>query len=81
MWNIKRIRSALSALRSAPVCAARGLRQMIVVLDLALEVRRERRILLSMDDRALKDIGISRSEACAEARCALWDIPRDRLLL
>jgi uncharacterized protein YjiS (DUF1127 family) len=58
-----------------------GLRRLIFALDLVLEVRRERRMLLSMDDHALKDIGFSRSEAYAEARRALWDIPRDRLLL
>jgi uncharacterized protein YjiS (DUF1127 family) len=81
MWNIKRVKRAVSALRSGPMRIARGLQQMIAVLDLVLEVRRERRMLLSMDDRALEDIGLSRSEAWAEARCALWDIPRDRLLL
>jgi uncharacterized protein YjiS (DUF1127 family) len=48
---------------------------------LALEVRRERRMLLSLDDRVLRDIGLSRCEAWAEAHRSLWDIPHDRLLL
>lgn len=52
----------------------------MVVLDLALEVPRERLNLLSMNDHALKDIGLSRNEASAEADRSLWDIPRDRLL-
>jgi uncharacterized protein YjiS (DUF1127 family) len=50
-------------------------------VELAIEVRRERRTLLSLDDRALKDIGLSRSQAWAEACHSLWDIPRDRLWL
>jgi uncharacterized protein YjiS (DUF1127 family) len=60
---------------------ARIIRRLISILDLALQVRRERRMLLSMDDRALKDIGLSRSEVCAEACRSLWEIPRDRLWL
>jgi uncharacterized protein YjiS (DUF1127 family) len=58
-----------------------GIRRLIFGLDLVLDVRCERRMLLRMDDRALKDIGLSRSEAYAEARRSLWDIPRERLLL
>jgi hypothetical protein len=53
----------------------------ICVLELVLEVRRERQMLLNLDERALKDIGLSRSEAWAEACRSLWEIPRDRLQL
>ena len=38
------------------------------------EVRRTRRILAELDARQLKDIGVSRSEAEAEAARAPWDI-------
>jgi uncharacterized protein YjiS (DUF1127 family) len=58
---------------------AGGIHRLISIMDLALEVQRERRMLLSLDDRALKDIGLSRSEAWAEA--CRWEIPRDRLRL
>ncbi len=54
---------------------------LIFVVELALEVRRERLMLLSMDDRALKDIGFNRGKAYAEARRWFWDIPGDRLAL
>jgi uncharacterized protein YjiS (DUF1127 family) len=33
---------------------------------------RERRILETLDDRTLRDIGISRSQALAEARKPCW---------
>jgi hypothetical protein len=67
------------ARRSGLRCIADGIRLLIFGLDLVLDVRCERRMLLRMDDRALKDIGLSRSEAYAEAHRSLWDIPRDRL--
>jgi uncharacterized protein YjiS (DUF1127 family) len=72
---------ALSAHPAGLVRIARGIRRLISILDLALEVQRERRMLLSMDDRALKDIGLSRSEVWAEACRSVWEIPRDRLWL
>jgi uncharacterized protein YjiS (DUF1127 family) len=53
----------------------------ICVLELALEVRRERQMLLNLDDRALKDIGLSRSQVWAEACRSLWEVPCDRLSL
>jgi uncharacterized protein YjiS (DUF1127 family) len=49
------------------------------VLDLALEVRRERQMLWRMDEPALKDIGFNRSEAYAEAKRWFWDLPSERL--
>ena len=36
------------------------------------ELARQRRALLSLDDRTLKDIGISRAEAEREARQPFW---------
>jgi uncharacterized protein YjiS (DUF1127 family) len=78
MWSIG---GAPSRRWSGRVRISDGVRRLIFALDLALDVRRERRVLSSMDDHALKDIGFNRSEAYAEARRSLWDIPRDRLLL
>lgn len=46
--------------------------------ELALQVRRERRMLLGMDDRTLKDLGLS-GIAYAEANRPFWDVPLDRL--
>jgi uncharacterized protein YjiS (DUF1127 family) len=51
----------------------------IRVLELALDVRHERQMLLRLDDGALKDVGLSRADAWAEARRPLWEIPSDRL--
>ena len=46
--------------------------------ELALQVRRERRMLLGMDDRTLKDLGWI-GIAHAEASRPFWDVPLDRL--
>ncbi|MBO0763172.1 MAG: DUF1127 domain-containing protein [Hyphomicrobiaceae bacterium] len=51
---------------------------LILLLGLALRVRRERRALLAMNDRMLKDIGLDRGALCAESRRSFWDIPSDR---
>jgi len=40
-------------------------------------VDRERRLLAEMDDRALRDLGLTRSEARRESRRPLWDLPLD----
>jgi uncharacterized protein YjiS (DUF1127 family) len=37
------------------------------------EVARQRRALAAMDDHMLKDIGISRVDACREAARPFWD--------
>jgi uncharacterized protein YjiS (DUF1127 family) len=76
MWSIPNARPAH---RPGRARIADGIRRLIFILELALEVRRERRKLLSLDDQALKDIGLSRSDVWAEAYCSLWEIPRDRL--
>lgn len=41
----------------------------------ALQVRRERRALAELDDRLLKDIGLSRSTAFEESQRSLLDVP------
>jgi len=40
-----------------------------------LEVARQRRHLLTLDERILKDVGISRADALREASRQFWDIP------
>lgn len=48
-------------------------------VGVALKVRRERRMLLRLDDRALKDMGFNRGDAHVEAQRSFWDVPIDRL--
>ena len=45
-----------------------------VIVDL-LSLRRQRQTLARLDDRALKDIGITREQAEAEASRSIWDAP------
>ena len=52
--------------------------RLIGTIELALQVRRERRILLGMDHRMLKDLGLN-GTAYAEASRPFWDVPVDRL--
>lgn len=42
-------------------------------LDAMLEKRRSRLALLELNDDQLKDIGISRADACREAARPFWD--------
>ena len=51
----------------------------LATLRLAMQVRRERRALLTLDDATLKDVGFSRGDAHAEAQRSFWDVPVDRL--
>lgn len=40
-----------------------------------MAVWRQRQTLKDLDDRALRDIGVNREEARAEARRTFWDAP------
>jgi uncharacterized protein YjiS (DUF1127 family) len=51
----------------------------VATLGLALQVRKERRLLASLDERTLRDLGFDRGAAGAEAHRAFWDLPIDRL--
>ena len=70
---------ALSALQSyvRRTTYQRGLRMAHYFLT-CLEVARQRRELLALDERALKDIGISRIDALREANASFWDIPEQQ---
>ena len=46
-------------------------------IELALQVRRERRMLLGLGDCMLKDLGLDRGSAYAEGTRAFWDVPVD----
>ena len=45
------------------------------IIRRAVSLKRQRHQLARLDNRALQDIGISRSEADAEARRFVWDAP------
>jgi uncharacterized protein YjiS (DUF1127 family) len=59
--------------------AASNLWRAIGALEMAFRIRRERRLLAGLDERALKDIGFSTAEAHAESSRSFWDVPVDRL--
>ena len=59
----------LSRRHHAPARQSRG-----ISLSEMLEIRRQRRALARLDDRALADIGLTRGEAEAEARRSVFDI-------
>lgn len=44
-------------------------------LTMLFAVRRQRKALNALDDKALEDIGLTRPEAEAEARRRFWDAP------
>lgn len=45
-------------------------------LSLGLGVRRQRRRLAELDDAQLRDIGLTREAARAEADRPVWDVPQ-----
>ena len=44
-----------------------------------MQVRKERRMLMRLDDRALQDIGFDKGRAYGEGSRTFWDLPVDRL--
>ena len=62
----------MSSLRFAPIA------QLLSWLSLASKVYRERQALLALDERSLRDIGLSRADAYFEGSRAFWDIPQHR---
>ncbi|MBN8187315.1 MAG: DUF1127 domain-containing protein [Rhodobacteraceae bacterium] len=65
------------AARTAPVAIRppRGARALLTrLLDLQA-LWRQRRRLAELDDAALRDMGLTRSEALHEARRPVWDAP------
>ncbi len=65
-------------LRECPRCIAKGITSLIRTIELAFQVRRERRMLLGMDDHMLKDLGLS-GIAETEASRPFWDVLLERL--
>jgi len=47
-------------------------------MELWASLRRQRRQLASLDEAALKDIGLSRADAFREAQPPFWDLPKDQ---
>jgi uncharacterized protein YjiS (DUF1127 family) len=69
---------AISCLGGGIARTGARIARLIGAIELALQVRRERRILLAMDDRMLKDLGLN-GIAYTEASRPFWDVPIDRL--
>jgi hypothetical protein len=53
--------------------------EFMLAFDLALQVRRERRLLVRLDERTLKDVGLNACDVDAETLRAFWDVPEDRI--
>lgn len=53
---------------AAPSTTGKGLGYMLAVW-------RQRQVLKNLDDRMLRDIGLTRAQALAESRRPVWDAP------
>ena len=58
---------------------ATRLSNLALAIGLAMQVRKERRMLMRLDDRALQDIGFDKGRAYSESSRTFWDVPIDRL--
>ncbi len=56
---------------------AQDLSRYVSYFLICLSVARQRRRLLTLDEKALKDIGVSSVDAFREANRSFWDIPED----
>ncbi|HLH97319.1 MAG TPA: DUF1127 domain-containing protein [Xanthobacteraceae bacterium] len=70
--------SSLPRLRGRIRVGAQRISYLLGALELALQVRRERRVLMGMDERMLKDLGLN-GIAYREGSRPLWDVPRERM--
>jgi uncharacterized protein YjiS (DUF1127 family) len=62
--------------RASPSTRVRAIFRKIAM---ALTVRAERRALMSLDQAAMKDMGLSSGQAHREYGRSFWDVPCDRL--
>ena len=66
--------------RAAPhLSLARRIVRATRKIGVALQVRAERRMLMKLDDMALKDLGFNKGLADQKSTRGFWDIPVDRL--
>lgn len=65
-------RLSITATRSQPSGLGPLIRQVWGFVVLCLERQQQRRQLRDLGERALKDIGVSRADACREASKAFW---------
>jgi uncharacterized protein YjiS (DUF1127 family) len=70
---------ALAPARLAGAFTRQGERMARLVgrIEHAMQVRRERRLLLGLGDGMLKDLGLDRGSAYAEGTRPFWDVPAD----
>lgn len=68
---------SIRAERSIPEAARAPRQSWWSLLCRAIAVRAQRRALLALDDRMLKDIGASRSDAYREAHRSFLDLPEE----
>jgi uncharacterized protein YjiS (DUF1127 family) len=64
--------------RPGSVRFGRRFAQLFLSIELALQVRRERRMLAGLSDGMLKDVGLTRADVQRETGRALWDLPAER---
>lgn len=61
------------------VQTVRRLVEVVSRLQLLDDIRRERRMLATLDDRMLRDLGIDQATADHESSRRWWDVPANRL--
>jgi uncharacterized protein YjiS (DUF1127 family) len=74
-----RIALPLSASNASATALGGWAARAFLTLELALQVRKERRMLRELGAAGLKDIGLNSSDVHAEFGRSFWDVPVDRL--
>lgn len=67
--------TTLTTARPALSPAARPARTIFEALGQMVALRRQRRALATLDAEQLRDIGVGRAQAQAEAMRPVWDVP------